>query len=327
MKISSIICIIVSIFLIFVGIFVCSYARKLAPNDEAIDGAKFVDGQSKSEMNFNDQYVSKISLDLSDCNIVIHGNAESSYVKLINFQPNKYISTVSNKSVNISNNISITDFINFKDSGISFSGVWKTLRSLLLSEKSGKKKVEIYISNEEEIKNISLTISKSTLKLIDFDQESDITIKAVDSLVEINSISSSTLSADLQTSTLSILSGTFQSLSITSDKNDIETRQITSENLNIEADVGNVNVFESNIKNISVEIKDGNFLLNNDYSFYNYSKNIVSEEGTLYINEIEYGNQYVDISENQPCEINIKINQGNINLTFGNTMIEIEPTE
>ena len=149
MKISSIICIIVSIFLIFVGIFVCSYARKLAPNDEAIDGAKFVDGQSKSEMNFNDQYVSKISLDLSDCNIVIHGNAESSYVKLINFQPNKYISTVSNKSVNISNNISITDFINFKDSGISFSGVWKTLRSLLLSEKSGKKKVEIYISNED----------------------------------------------------------------------------------------------------------------------------------------------------------------------------------
>ena len=197
MKVSSVICIIVSIFLIFSGIFVCSYARKLAPNDEAIDGAKIVDGQSKSEMSFSEQFVSKISLNLSDCTVTIRGNADSSYVKLINFQPNKYISSVSNKSVNVSNNISITDFINLNDSGISFAGVWKTLRSFFLSDTKGKQKVEVFISSEEELKNISLELENCTLKILNLEQDCDISIKATKSLIEINSLKSSTITAEL----------------------------------------------------------------------------------------------------------------------------------
>lgn len=193
MKVTSIIFLILSLVLIASGFFLCSYARDKAPNDAAIDGPSIEDGQILTEIEYSDQNVSRISLNLENCSVTVHGGAKSSYVKLTNFEPNKYIGSVSNKTLTISNVISIGDYLNLDGSGVSFAGVWRTLRSFVLGDDDAEKSVDIYISDDEDIKQLTINLINSDIQILDVGQKCDITLTGTDSNIELNTLNFSTM--------------------------------------------------------------------------------------------------------------------------------------
>ena len=284
MKITSIIFLILSVVLIGGGLFVCSYARGLAPNDEAIDGPKIEEGQIFDKIDYADQNVSRIALNLENCSVTIHGGAKSSYVELTNFETNKYIGSVTNKTLTVSNNISFSDYLNLDGSGVSFAGVWRTLRSFILADDTDNKTVDIYLSDDEDIKQLSLTVSGSDVKILDVSQKCDITLNATDSTVELSSLNFSTMTFDCKDTSLSMLRIGADAFNLEMNSGDLTLQSFTAHTMNLNIKDLDVNMNQTDAESYVVKLDNANLKLTTNYAVSSYSRSILLDEGEIVFN-------------------------------------------
>lgn len=333
MKITSVIFLIVSLVLVFGGFFICEYARGLAPNDAAIDGESIKDGVIENEIEFSDENITRVSLDLVDCTVTIHGGAKTSYAKLTNFEPNKYIGSVSKKSLTISNNISITDYINLNGSGATFAGVWRTLRSALLADDDGDRSLDIYISDAEEIKQLSMTLTNVTLRLVNLSQACDVSVNATKSTIEFNGIKPASLKFEGSASNISLLSVETPKSSFEMKSGKISTRKLISEKTTFELGEVNVNLIESDFESLDLTLEKGSVDISTSNSANNFKRSIMTGEGEVKIGKLgdkdsdleSVGMSDTNKGDTLPGVLNISVKKGDIALRYGDGIIVPDP--
>lgn len=333
MKLTSVIFLIVAVVLTFTGFFICKYARGLAPNDAAIDGETIKDGQIENEIEYSDQNVSRISMDLADCTLTIHGGAKSSYVKLKNFEPNKYIGSISKKCLTVSNNISITDYLNLDGSGASFAGVWRTLRSAILSDDITDSSVDLYISDEEEIKQISLTLSNVTLRIVGVTQKCDISISADKSSMEFNNLTPSALKIDGDKNTISLLSVVTDKLSFEMDSAEINMRDLSADSISLTLGEADTKIYETKFTTFSMSLKKGDTEISTANAKSNFKRSIVTESGEIKVGKVGDGDlesiglSDTETNDNLPGSIDIDIESGDLIIRYGDDTITPETSD
>lgn len=321
MKITSVIFLILSVVLIIGGIFACNYARGLAPNDEAIDGPQIEDGQIFDEIDYSDQNVSRIALNLENCTVTIHGGAKRSHVSLTNFEPNKYIGSVNNKTLTVSNNISFSDYLNLDGSGVSFAGVWRTLRSFYLANDTAEKAVDIYLADDEDIKQLALTVTNADVKILDVSQTCDITLNATGSTVELNSLNFSTMTFTCTETALSMLRIDAKAFNLEMNAGELTMMDFAAESVDYTVKDADINLNNANIENLVMKLNNVNMRLSTDYSLNNYNRSILLEDGQIILNGEAIGSSDTFELEGLLGSIQIEGVKSNVNMLFGETAI------
>lgn len=327
---SSWIFLLISALLIVSGFFLCNYARSIAPDDEAIDGNyTSEDGQSLSELDYTDLNISTVSLALENCQVEVRGGAKEATVQMIGFKPNSFINSVSNKTLRVSNQISLVDYLNLDGSGVSFSGVWQTLLSLTReNEEEEEPKVIVYIPDDFDIKQFSLSFTNCSVRLLNIGGESDLTLYSLDSTIEINQVNASLVDFECEETELSIMNTGFTHFELKSEGGEFNSNTLKSEDITISGDEGNFNMQKSDFREFRLDMDTCTILLNSIYTQGSYLRDISIEKGDVYLGDLLIGNE--DRSpENQtsaPGSLSITLKEGKVTSQYGSEMLP-EATE
>lgn len=330
---SSWIFLLISALLIVSGLFLCNYARSLAPNDEAIDGNNTSkDGQLLSELDYSDLNISTVSLALEGCDVEIRGGAKEAKVELIGFRPNTYISSVSNKTLRISNDISLLDYLNFDGSGVTFSGVWQTLLSFTReTDESETLKVVVYIPDDFDIKQYSMSFTDCSVRVLGVggeEGECDLALYANKSTVEFNQVKASMVDFETEESELSLLNNEFVHFDIKSEGGEMNSDGLKTEDITITGDDGNFTLLGSDFREFDLEMDTCEILLDSVYTQGSYTRDIEVEKGEVYLGDLLLGSE--DSSpedETANGSLMIKLKDGKVTSQYGSLQLAEAATE
>lgn len=315
------------------GYFVCSYARSSAPGDYAIDGNTQVneDGNVVTEALLTGQTFTLVNINVSDCKIVIHGDAETSSVRLVNFSENSYIASSSEKTLTVSTNISLFDYISFDGSGVAFGGVWKTLRSFFTYDIKGDREIHVYIGKDAEISRINISTGENTtLSLSNLNKDCDITVNANNSLVDISGINAAALTVSGSASDITLGNTTVANFEYSATDTSFISNNFVSENIAIDTALSNISLLNTDFRTLSATIDSGNFAISTKYDRLSYQRKIEISEGEIVVNGISIGQK--DESANTttellPGSLSVTVTAGSIDMTFGSEALPALPSE
>lgn len=329
MKPASIISIFIALVLIVGGYFLCAYARSTAPSDAAIDGTTSLseDGNVVTELTLAGQTFSKVNINVSDCKVEIHGGAEASYVTLVNFNENTYIAAAGEKVLTVSNRISFLDYFNLDGTGVTFSGVWKTLRSFFTYDTSeAEREIHIYLGSDAEISQISVNVDTgTTLRLVDINKDCDITVKTLDSKAEISNVNIASMSISGSGSDISIGNSSANNFEYNATSTKFTTNNFVCENILLESQSSDISLLNADFRNINATLGTSNFTVSTKYDRTSYFRKIQINEGVITENETEIGQKDESAEESfgkLPGNMTLTVESGSINITFG---VEILP--
>lgn len=329
MKPASIISIFISLVLIVGGYFLCTYARSTAPNDAAIDGTTSLseDGNVVTELTLAGQTFSKVDIDISDCKVEIHGGAETSSITLVNFNENTYIAAAGEKVLTVSNQISLLDYFNLDGTGVTFSGVWKTLRSFFTYDTSeAEREIHIYLGSDAEISQISVTVDTgTTLRLIDIDKDCDVSVKAVNSSAEISNVNVASMSVSGSGSDISIGNSSANNFEYSATSTKFIANNFACENILLESQASDISLLNADFRNLNATLGTSNLIISTKYDRTSYFRKIQINEGVITENETEIGQKDESAEESfgkLPGNMALTVESGSINITFG---VEILP--
>lgn len=329
MKPASIISIFISLVLIVGGYFLCAYARSSAPNDAAIDGTTSLseDGNVVTELALAGQTFSKVDIDISNCKVEIHGGAEVSSITLVNFNENTYIAAAGEKVLTVSNQISLLDYFNLDGTGVTFSGVWKTLRSFFTYDTSdAQQEVHIYLGNDAEISQISVAVDTgTTLRLVDINKDCDVAIKVTNSNAEISNVNIASMSVYGSGSDISIGNSSANNFEYSAKDTKFITNNFVSENILLESQASDISLLNTEFRNITATLGTSNLVVSTKYDRTSYFRKIQINEGVITENETEIGQKDESAEETLgtlPGNMTLTVESGSINITFG---VEILP--
>lgn len=183
MKSTSVIFLIISFVLILAGVFTCVSASRMAETNGIDLFYQDVDEQSNGVTEKNFSNTNKITLNLSDCDVKIIGGASESKVKLINFAINTYEYVQGNKNLTLNDGFGVMSMFNIKEGMVGFNG----LRYYINFDrfKTKERSVEIYISNDNEIKQFDITIEHGNLSIDKITNQADFKINVNEGNVNI----------------------------------------------------------------------------------------------------------------------------------------------
>ncbi len=329
MKASSIISIFIALVLIVSGYILCAKARDMAPSDAAIDGNTSVneDGDVITRISLEGQTFTSVNVSVEDCKVEIHGNAKKSLVELVNFNENTYIAAAGEKVLNVSNKVSLLDYLNFSGTGVKFSGVWKTLRSFFNYDTSaGAQEIHIYLAADADISKISLSCADgSSMRFTDIAKDCDISVSAYDSTLEMSAIAANSLTVAGSGSEITLGDATLQSFEYVATETSFTASGVTAENLTVDTASSNISLLNSDFRNMGVEIENGSFAISTKYDRSCYFRKIVITEGEIIENTVPVGQK-----DESPEELfgkcagtmSIEVKAGGIDITFGSEILE-----
>ncbi len=334
MKFTSVIFIFVSIILIFGGAFAMNYARDLAGDDILIDGYSWSkDGSNSVKTAIDESELSQISVTLSNCDVVIAGGEKESYIELINFKPNTYICSASTKSLTVSDDISITDYLSFDGSGVKFAGVWQTLYSEYNARKygneEGKRSVVIHLQSYSELKQINLTLNSCKLRLHDVVGKGDIKISAEKSDIELTNIGATVMVLDGTKTDYSVLNLKAEKITSALETGSINATSLEGNKITMELGEVTGAISKAVFRSFDLDLEKGNFTLDTDYDMTCFGRDLETKTGTLTINGADSGSSFKsDKNTEYPASIKAEIKEGDLDLKFGSTiLLPAEPTE
>ncbi|MBE6599414.1 MAG: hypothetical protein E7638_08240 [Ruminococcaceae bacterium] len=223
MKPTSIISLIVAVLFIIVGLTTCIIAQNMAnASGEPLFAEEVGDGIVKS-VDLGEVDISKIVLDVSEAEINIFGNSETSYAEFVNFRENYYTLSTANKTLTFNE---ITDFVSmlkFWENGFSFKGMRHIIR--FSEDTDSKKIINIHLTADHPIKIFEVEADCGTVSLESMTSGSDYTLN-----IEKGEVKADTLS----TTSAFKLNGT--ELTLTMGKAEVGTMEIKAENLNMKVD-------------------------------------------------------------------------------------------
>lgn len=333
MKSASVISLFIALVLIVSGVFMCAKARGMAPNDQAIDGNTVVkNGRVVTEVLLTGQTFSNVNINVKNCKVEIHGNAETSSVTFVNFNENTYIASSSEKTLTISNKISLLDFINLDGKGVKFSGVWKTLRSFLSYDTSkGEQEIHIYLAKDAEISKINIACSeKATVRALDFSYDCDLAFTANESYMEISNINAGSMTVGGSKSEIILGNADVTSFEYLAKDTDFTSNNVIAENLTIDTKSSNISLLNTEFRVFNTTLENGNLTLSTRYDISSYFRKIEIVEGEILRNDTPIGqkdNSPEELFGKLPGNITVSVGSGSISMTFGSDILPPEVVE
>ncbi len=160
MKPTSIIFLIVSVVLIAAGVITAGLAKDLAET-EGVALSQKADEDMVFVYDYSKDGISTIKLDLKEAEVNIIGEAETSYIELINFPRGSYEFSSSRPSLNIINNwdgFSLSGVASFVSDINGLSGVIDYFNAV-----GSQKIVNIYLSPESEVDAVACNLAKGVV--------------------------------------------------------------------------------------------------------------------------------------------------------------------
>ena len=328
MKLTSVIFLIISVILLFTGVFLCNYAREIAPNQAAIDGYIVnEDGDTVVEYYFEEGGISTVNVDLSDCDVQIVKGGKTSYVVMKNFLTTQYICSVSGKILNVSNNISLSDYINFDGSGVKFGGVWQTLRAKFVDKGNTDRLVYVYIGEDEAIKQVNITSSGGVVRLVGFNDGQNVSLTVNNSTVELDSITAESIKLESQKSEVTLSNTNSEAFEGKFEKGSFNVVSAVMNETEIKATSTEINVLNLACVSLEVDSEKGNINFKTPYIAGDYIIRATAPDGKILLGETDMGTEVNTADGNEhPGNIKITCKGGSIKLAFGDISIPVEDT-
>lgn len=323
MKMSSWIFLLISALLIISGLFLCNYARSIAPNDAAIDGnITSEDGQTLSELDYSDSNISTLSLSLENCDVEIRG-AKEAKVELLGFAPNSFINSVSNKTLRVSNQIELLDYLNFDGSGVQFTGVWQTLLSIInKTEAAEQPQVIIHIPDDFEMKQYSLSFTDCTVRVLEVGGECDLALYATKSTVEFNDVTASMVDFECEDSDISIMASSFTHFDLQSNGGKFQSSMLKTEDITVSGDEGDITMLETAFREFDLEMETCEITLDSIYTQGSYHRSIEVEKGEIYLGELLIGTEDASPDDEvAPGSLTIALQDGKVVSQYGSEQL------
>lgn len=326
MKLTSVIFLIISVILLFTGVFLCNYAREIAPNQAAIDGYVVnKDGDTVVEYYFEEGGISTVNVDLKDCDVQIVKGGKTSYVVMKNFLTTQYICSVSGKILNVSNNISLSDYINFDGSGVKFGGVWQTLRAKFVDKGNTDRLVYVYIGEDEAIKQVNITSSGGVVRLVGFNDGQNVSLNVNNSTVELDSITAESIKLESAKSEVTLSNTNSETFEGKLEKGSLNVVSAVMNETEIEATSAEINVLNLACVSLDVEINKGNINFKTPYVVSDYIIRASAPDGKILFEDVDMGTDVNTADGNEhPGNIKITCKGGSVKLSFGDISIPVE---
>ena len=193
MKPTSIIFLIFSVIILVVGMIVCNVATKLADKQGVVlfEQTTLENGDTVIKKEIPNDKFTKLELEIKDAPVNIFGGAESSYVELVNFDVNSYGISDLNNTLSIDDSFNITSL--FKSTG---GAQFKGLRYVVFDRKEKKgseKSVNIYLSDNTDLKNISIKLGKGSVYVKSVSKALDYSLVTEQGNVTLDEVKNATL--------------------------------------------------------------------------------------------------------------------------------------
>lgn len=277
MKVTSIIFLVIAILLVIGGSVILNKSQEMAAEKdiELFKQTITENGDLVETIEFSSENTNKININLKNTDVNIIGNAEKSYVEIINFNAIEYSTYTNNRTFNIENDL-ISAVIGRAEGGsIHFGGVRDYLRK------------DEYNKNEKRV-NVYLT-ADCAVKIFDIKIENgNINVENVNLLCDYYSV---------------INEGSFTSEN---------TPRISYINSKIKK--GDVIINKAYVANADIEIENGDIELSLP-SQYIYDFNIESETGVIKYNNESHSGKFVVENEETNAFFEAHIGVGNVTIT------------
>jgi len=277
MRPTSVIFLIFSVILIASGVGVLFLAQGMAESDDIALFAQSVDENNNlvEIYDFTDQSIDRISLTLSGASVNVYGNSEKSYIELINFPKSTYDLSVSSKTINIDNTISLLSLVRIKENGLNFSGLRHYLNTG--DYRDLPKTINIYIKPEEEIKVYNFSVAKGDVVINDIKSSADYSVNIGSGSIKMENIESRS------TANLSLESG------------DVLLNECFIENISVMIEAGNLDYIMNGMENQIIDVR-------------------IKDNGNVKVNGTDRGSEYIYESEIYYMILDAEIEKGDINI-------------
>lgn len=301
---------IVSGALVLVGVIICIVALIIADSQNYLLFDEEVDGKSVYTVDLTDTDVSKISVNATDADITVYTGQDSEYIEFINFNGSYGSVSTTNTVVSFDEYVNFTSLLSFWDGSFNFKG----LRSILDfgTAPEGEKKVNIYLSDERDMKVFSFTLEKGIISFDNISTDTDYTLSVDNGLIKMKNVTT--------TSKINIKS---TKCDISLDNCSFSTFNCDVGDLNL---YGNLNVgseFKVNAKSGSITTEFGTIPENPSVS--------VKSSGPILIDGAPYtgvfkSTENSEITSEDPSLINVSITGETLGVTLSSLMPTPEET-
>ena len=297
MKPTSIIFLVVAVILVAVGFSLAGSARGIAEaNGIMIRNEKVEDSEDTFyRQSFSDEDIVKITLSATDAEICIYGNAEESYIELINYADGTYTLT-NDHTVTFSDTlgeISLDNIENIFGRVKSFQGLHGFLN--YLNTHKGDKKINLYLSAKSSVNSIVCSTETGSITFDGKKLRADSHFELKNGKLTLkNIVGSSAVSVDM-------------------DDGEVSLTGCSPYQLEINAKKGSVTTNGCDIFNAKINVGEGS--VNLQYVFTIPSSLILkAPDGRISIYGKEVGDTYGAPSEDAVNLLDVTVEHGNISL-------------
>lgn len=188
MKPTSIVSLVVAVLLIIVGLVTCFIAQNMAQANGEFLFSEERDDDLVQTVDLTDSEISKIELIVENAEINIIGKAEKSYIEFVNFRENYYALSATNRVLSFDEIPDVMSMLKFWENGFSFKGMRYILNFNNQPDEDKEKVINIYLSDDKEIKIFDIKADYCTLNIENLLTPSDYNIVTKEATITANSL-------------------------------------------------------------------------------------------------------------------------------------------
>ena len=186
MKNRSKLFLIVAGIIFIVGVLVCLVGAGLASKTgEQLYASKMGEEDSGYTYDFGDSEIDKVKISVKDADVNIIGGAERSYIEVINFNENLSSYVGNQAMITFTESGTADDVMGNLESILSFKGLRYILRP---TPKDRPKTVNIYVSDDENVKVFDINIENGNIKLSSISTSTDYDLSLESGKINISKI-------------------------------------------------------------------------------------------------------------------------------------------
>lgn len=159
-----------SAIIIAIGLMVCVAGAVISKvNGDQLFAAKTEMGKGYT-YSFSGEDITKVDIDVTNAAVNIIGGSEESKIELFNFNENFYSFNCSNRLITFKESPDVSSLLRFWESGFTFKGMRYLIR---FGGNTGEKTVNIYLTEEDYVKNFTVNTGKGKIKVSDLSTSTD----------------------------------------------------------------------------------------------------------------------------------------------------------
>lgn len=192
MKPVSIVFLIISVFLIVVGVITCSVGMVQAK----AQGIQLYDTKNENDeivhtYDFSSDDIGKIEINAGDADVKIVCGADSNKIEIKNFSSTKYVCQVENKALVMQAGMNILSLTDLAQGEIRFKGFRYYVNDLFSSKTLGTKSVTVYVTDTFDIKVFDINVGAGDVEIVNSNCDADYSVTVDSGDVSLSDIETS----------------------------------------------------------------------------------------------------------------------------------------